>query len=251
MDRQIARVVTAGTATDPALLDDRASRYLAAVAVATARSRQTPGVGIAYADVSTGEFRACQLERTRRRCWTPSESWRVSGRLEASGPRTDGREARRGRADPRRECQITTLDSWRFEAETAVEALLGSRTSPHWTRLGCRGCRSAARAAGALVGYVADTLRFGGIALGPLRVYEPGRHVFLDANAVRTLELFEGGATRSIQGSLLWVLDQTVTPMGARLIRQWLGQPLVDVAAIARGRITSPRRCVSRSSGRQ
>ena len=232
MERRIVRTVTAGTVTDSGLLDEKANRYLAALAPGDSRRGADSGAfGFAYADVSTGEFRACELRGPTALADAGRELERV-GPAELLAPKPDGRAPVPELPIVPANCQVTLLDGWRFELDTAGDALVKSQGVMSLSSLGVDGQQLAAVAAGVLAQYVQETLRFGSAALSELLVYQPHGHVFLDRNAARTLELFEAGPERAYKGSLLWVLDQTATAMGARLLRQWLGQPLIDVPTI-------------------
>ena len=92
--------------------------------------------------------------------------------------------------------------------------------------------RVAVRAAGALLQYVSETQREGLVRLDSLRSYSTTEFMMLDPATRRSLELTETIRGRAVQGSLLGVLDATLTPMGGRLLRRWLSQPLLDLEAL-------------------
>ena len=227
--REVVRVVTPGTVVEPNLLDDRANNYLAAVA--TDRGR----VGLAYADITTGEFAVTQfaesgwqqalrgeLERLR-----PAEVLLpIAGRAAEGRGRTDVEEAL---ADILVGGNPAPYEDWHFATDSAREALLRHFGVASLEGFGCAGLPAAVRAAGALVQYLEETQRAALARLGELRTYSTASFMALDAATRRNLELTQAGRTGGAQGSLLAVLDLTVTPLGGRLLRRWLGQPLLEL----------------------
>ena len=95
--------------------------------------------------------------------------------------------------------------------------------------LGCQDKPLLAQAAGAIISYLAQTQKSGGLALSPLGVYSTENFMVLDVQTRTNLELFQAGRFGSGGRSLLSILDQTQTPMGGRLMRSWLGQPLLEI----------------------
>ena len=220
VDREVTRVVTPGTVIEPALLESGANNYLASVAVAGAEA------GIAYVDVTTGEFAVTELPR---------------------GGRRRGTGAARALGGPRRRVRGRRVRGvgGGLPPDAAARDELSRRTRPAgacWTTFGVRsldafGCEGrdlATAAAGAIIDYLGRTHRVMLPQLGALRTYSTAAFMTLDRQTRRNLELFEGGRWGAREQSLLRVLDLTETPMGARLLRRWLGQPLLDLAALER-----------------
>ena len=217
VDREVVRVVTAGTVVEDALLEGGANNYLAAVVV------DEQHAGLAYVDITTSEFAAsefpaAQLEVELARL-TPSELL-VPERQEPPNAPTDTR--------------VTPLEADAFDLEWATEALLGHFGVASLEAYGCDGLPLAVRAAGAIVDYLG---RHHGASLSQvtgLYTYSTDAYMVLDAQTRRNLELFEGGRWGDRSASLLSVLDRTRTSMGGRLLRRWVGQPLLDVALLER-----------------
>src|SRR5437868_256070 len=138
----------------------------------------------------------------------------------------------------------TLFRSWRFEWGTAQEVLCRQFGVTSLEGFGCAGKPLAVRAAGALVAYVEETNRPLLALLDGIRTYEPGTFMRLDGFTRRNLELLEPAALRrAIPGrdpaaggdgrpTLFSVVDDTKPPMGGRLLRQWVGQPLLDLGAL-------------------
>ena len=229
--REVVRVVTPGTVVEPALLEAKRPNYLAALVFEGERA------GLAYTDITTGEFAATQLAREEvsrelarlqpRECLVPqfdvqsstsemdpSETWNVEpGTLP---PIT----------------HLTPLPPYRFELGAARQALLDHFGVTTLEGFGCEGKPLAIRAAGAIIHYLRETQKGSLAQLTTLRTYSTERFMVLDPTTRRNLELTETLRERKVQGSLLGVLDQTLTPMGGRLLRARLTQPLVDREAI-------------------
>ncbi|MBX5450591.1 MAG: DNA mismatch repair protein MutS [Thermogemmatispora sp.] len=111
----------------------------------------------------------------------------------------------------------------RLQAHFGVASLEG---------FGCEKLPLAIRAAGAVLAYVQETQKEIVPQLTALETYSTANFMILDPHTRRNLELFESGRSGSLKGSLLWVLDRTRTPMGGRLLRRWLSQPLLDIEAL-------------------
>ena len=225
MDRELARIVSAGTVVEPGLLEERSNNYLAAVVVGRER------VGLAYADVTTGEFAACQLDGARAQASLQQEIERLRP-AEVLLPRPDDRSSPADQPALPSECHLTHRDAWHFELDGAREALLRHFGVTSLEAFGCERLPLATRAAGALVQYVAETQRSAAAQLNDLRVYTTDGYMALDSATRRNLELLQSGREGTTRGSLLWVLDETKTAPGARLLRRWISQPLTRLAPL-------------------
>ncbi len=211
--REVTRVITPGTATDTNLLRSHENNYLAAAFSKNGRS------GLAYVDLSTGEFRTTELD---------------TGELIPALETLNVREVLHSESQPPgAPCLETSLDSWVFGADYAGRQIL-----ENFRLLSLDGCGLADRplataAAGAVLHYLRDTQKS---ALGHLNrpnYYQRHDHMVLDATTVRNLELVDplfAGEKR--ESTLLYVLDQTCTGMGGRLLRRRLLNPSCDRAEI-------------------
>ncbi len=250
IDRDVTRVVTPGTVTDPAMLESHRNTFIAAVALDASKA------GIAYADLSTGEFAATQIHAQ-----SPDAARGAAGReLLRLGPAEIVLAAGR---DPAPEGEIgdwvasdvaiSHTDSWHWKTERAAETLLQHFAVESLDGFGLSEKRSAVQAAGALLAYLGDTQRSSLTQIASLHTYSVSGYMELDAQARRNLELTESSRGEKRHG-LISVLDDTRTPMGARLLRRWLSQPLLDLETI-RGRQDAIQQFVSdavhRASTRQ
>ena len=214
VDRGVVRVVTPGTVFEDSLLDQRANNYLAAV---TVRGGQA---GLAYADITTGEFAATEVPMSQLSLElgrvAPSEvlvSQSSAGEIDVSDAFFTA----------------TSFDEAAFELDRATRALLSWFQIRTLESFGCENLPLAVSAAGAIVDYLERTRKSTRLQLNNLAVYSAQRYMALDDRTRRNLELFEGGRGEQRELSLLAAIDRTRTVMGARLLRRWIGQPLLDL----------------------
>jgi len=214
--RELTRIVTPGTATDAALLRSGENNYLAAVATDGRRA------GIAHVDLSTGEFRATEVEARE-----------INAALEQIGAREVLCAPEVAVADgPLR----TELEAWIFDHDYADRSL-----REHYRLLTLDGCGLAGKplavgAAGAILHYLKETQKSALDHLDRPAFYDRAGSMILDAVTVRNLELFESlfaaGGRPDREATLVGVIDRTLTGMGARLLRARLLRPSLDRAEI-------------------
>ncbi len=225
VDREVTRVVTPGTVIEPELLaEDRANYLMAVVPVGDPDSGQWHKAGIAYVDISTGEFAATQLEGDNAAVLVLEELARLTPR-EVIMPAV---WVERGVSLPQG-VHLTAVQDWRFERGTAEQALMQHFSVRTLDGYGLGDQPAAICAAGAALMYVRDTQRGSLGQITGVRAYSTASFMVLDPFTRRNLELTETIRSRKTDGSLLGVLDRTVTAMGARLLRTWISQPLLDL----------------------
>ena len=225
IDRDVVRVVTPGTVLESSLLEHKVNNYLAAVA------EDGRLAGLAYVDITTGEFAAAQMDLEQ----VPLELERIAP-AEVLAPGGDPS----GWAPPPWatgvSAVISPVNPGSFDHETAREALLSHYRVLTLESFGAEGRPLAVQAAGAIVSYLSRTVikerKSAPLRLQNLAIYSTTGHMALDARTRRNLELFEGGRGDDKGLSLLAALDRTRTAMGGRLLRQWLGRPLLDLASL-------------------
>jgi DNA mismatch repair protein MutS len=241
--REVVRVVTPGTPIDPQLLEPRESVYLGAVCA----SGET--VGAAFLDISTGEFRATQA--------SGPDAWpRIVADIESYAPRellfpaSLGPLVRAGFAntphtaplplqssetatpdkitpDVYAGATLTSIDDWVWQSEDCVSLLMKQFGARSLDGYGLTGKSEAIRAAGSCLRYAQETQRAGAAHISDIVYFEPQDHLVLDHITVRNLELVEALGGAGVARSLLDVIDETVTGMGARLLRSWLLRPSI------------------------
>jgi DNA mismatch repair protein MutS len=217
VERDIVRVVTPGTVTEPSLLQAKTNNYLACVYMVGDRA------GIAYADISTGECAVSDVAASGLECelgrLNPSELLLPASAddcLSGAWP-------------------VTRLDDYWFEVDVASRLLLEHFQVGTLEGFGCAGLPRAIRAAGALLHYLGETQKESLRHISGLSTYSTNAYMTLDGQTIRNLELFEGGRWGTAELSLLSILDETQTAVGGRLLRNWLGRPLLDLSEL-RGR---------------
>ena len=265
VDREVIRIVTPGTVIDPAMLAAKRNNFLAGVV--TGRD----AVGIAYVDITTGEFAVTQFSTPEPELALQQELARVGPAeviIEANFQRLGSRK-RRWLANVMSEKQVTKVgsngnanaaipdldededeeddiaplsrllagvaghvtpfDARYFAVDDALHRLLTHFEVASLEGFGCAHLPLAIRAAGAVLAYVQEAQKGLLRQLTALETYSTTGFMTLDLHTRRNLELFETGRSGSVKGSLLWVLDKTRSPMGGRLLRRWISQPLLNI----------------------
>ncbi|HEX6777436.1 MAG TPA: DNA mismatch repair protein MutS, partial [Ktedonobacterales bacterium] len=266
VEREVMRMVTPGTVVDPAMLAAKRNNFLAAAVVGKGAA------GLAYVDITTGEFAVTQFAAAEPEQTLQEELARVGPTellVEAVLPQTIGALLHRPRHNSARQRHpalsertqdeaisgpvepkelydlpewvgalhesvrhVTLYDARFFQEEGARTRLLQHFEVASLEGFGCAHLPLAIRAAGALLAYLEETQRGVLPHLTVLETYTTSRFMVLDTHTRRNLELFQSGRGGGEQGSLLWVLDKTQTPMGGRLLRRWLSQPLLEEAEL-------------------
>ncbi len=222
VDRAIVRVVTPGTLTEEDALDSRASNWLAGLALDGKRA------GLAWVDISTGRFQVAEvaldeLEDQLARIDPAELLW--SEGLEETRPELERIASRLG---PR----LSPRDPWRFEREACRRILHEHFKVRSLEGYGIEDDSPIVGAAGALVEYLQETQRGSCAHVLSMRREDPRGFLVLDRATRSTLELVETQRGARREGSLLAVIDRTLTPMGGRLLREWLLAPLREVEPI-------------------
>ncbi len=216
VERQVARILTPGTVTDEALLDAKQEVLLLSLHV----YQQT--LGLAVLDISSGRFSVLSCELTREALAAEIARLNPAELLIADdSPILEWLDNR----------PITKRQPWEFVLETANHVLCQQFQVKDLQGFGCQDLPAAVIAAGALLQYARDTQRSALPHLQGLRVEQASDFIYLDAATRRNLELTQTLAGE-FQYSLAWVLDTCQTPMGSRLLRRWLHQPLRHKATL-------------------
>jgi DNA mismatch repair protein MutS len=230
--REIQKLLTPGTLTDDGMLRSRQNNFLAAIVVAGEHW------GLAYADISTGEFLTTQsselssltLELLRLQ---PSEVLIPANAPDVNGLLRPG-EKSEYLADYLPDSFCYSLRSQQpFTLVEASQRLRDTFDVSSLEGMGCGDIPLGVRAAGGLLEYVADTQKAYQVPLQPLRTYSLADYLVLDHQTRRNLEITQTIRDGTFHGSLLWALDRTSTAMGGRALRRWVLQPLIDLKGIA------------------
>ena len=216
--RDITRIVSRGTVTDDALLDPHTSNFLLAI------SHCSESYGLAWIDISTGRFEAsvvpvAKLGDEIARI-APVEILVSDAAQQLPSEWTEGR-------------MLTTRPAWAFGEEAAQESLAKHFGTQTLEGLGFEAEDGPAlQAAGAVLDYLVETQKSSLAHLDRLVPYRMGTCLEIDQATRRSLEITQTLRDGRREGSLLGVIDRTVTSMGARLIGDWLANPLTEVATI-------------------
>jgi DNA mismatch repair protein MutS len=225
VEREVTRVVTPGTVIEPGLLPETKPNYLLAILpLGNPELGHWEKAGIAYADITTGEFAVTQLEGDNAAVLVLEELARLAPR-EVLMPQS---WTERGVSLPPG-IHLTPYADWKFERGTAESALTTHFQVKTLDGFGLSDLPAGVCAAGATLQYLRETQRSQLSQLTSIRAYSTASFMVLDQFTRRNLELTETIRNRQSKGSLLGVLDRTVTSMGARLLRSWINQPLLDI----------------------
>jgi DNA mismatch repair protein MutS len=284
VDREVLRIVTPGTVIDPAMLAAKRNNFLAGVVVGR------NAVGMAYVDITTGEFAVTQFSTnepevalqqeiarvgpaeviveayyssqgaaSRKRRWLAAvmnekpvtrvgNNGNAQAEIETTMAMTHATFGDAQTADLPDDDEdeiaplsrlltgiaghVTPYDARYFTEEDARHRLMAHFEVASLEGFGCAHLPLAIRAAGAVLAYLQETQKGLLRQLTSLETYSISAFMTLDAHTRRNLELFESGRSGSSKGSLLWILDKTRSPMGGRLLRRWVGEPLLDIEAL-------------------
>ncbi len=236
--REITRVITPGTVLEEGLLSSRQNNYLAAIvlidrALATPTTPHRLEWGLAYTDISTGEFWATQHSDRDRLIQElirlhPSEILVPVDEVTGIGLLRPGEQGSQLPAGLPTQFCYSLRPQRLFELIPARDRILETFRLRSLEGLGCDGMPLAVRAAGGLLQYLEDTQKTLDLALQPPRTYLISEFMILDQQTRRNLELTQTVRDGTFAGSLLWALDRTRTAMGGRMMRRWVLQPLLQ-----------------------
>ncbi len=212
VERDVIRVVTPGTVVEPGLLTDKSNNYLVSLIV------DGDEAGVSYVDITTGEFATTQLHAAQ-----------VSDELERLHPAELLLPESLDAGSLTLQSSVTRLDDYRFDLEAAERVLIDHFAVASLEGYGCAHLPLAVRAAGAIVHYLQENQKAALGQLDHLATYSTQSFMVIDAHTRHNLELFASARWGATSGSLLSVIDLTETAMGGRLLKKWLGQPLLDI----------------------
>ena len=218
--REVVRVVTSGSVTEDGDVDSKSNLYMVAISGGDKR------YGLAYVDISTGEFRITEIEDWEELL---DELGRI-GPAELLIPEDNDLSKERGLSSYKME--ILKREAFdEGEAEQLLKEQLGVKSL---TAFGCDGMEQGIIAAGAIVHYLKETQKGNPDHIREIVSYRLGDFMFLDESTSLNLELFKTIRRQSVKGSLFHILNRTVTPMGSRLLKRWIAYPLLNLNHIRR-----------------
>lgn len=219
MKREVLRVVTPGTITSEEALEDGKNNYIMSVVYID------KVFGLSAADVSTGDFYVTELSTGQELCdevfrFTPSELLLNDAFVMSGVDLEDLKE--------RLHFVTSTMESGYYNQENCAQELLKQFQVDCLNALGLNQYEVGSIAAGALLRYLHETQKRDLSYISTIKTYQTGKYMVIDTSTRRNLELVETLREKQKRGSLLWVLDKTQTAMGARMLRRFLEQPLID-----------------------
>ena len=217
--REVVRVITPGMIVENEFLDAKSNNYVLAIA------RNHTHIGLSYLDISTGTFRVAQSTDVNT---VIDEVMRVAP--------SEILLAETSREDPSFQSfltaisdkYITFIEDGVFDVQRGRERLIQQFKTVSLEGFGCEDLKAGISAAGALVFYVDETQKRAIAHFSGIETYSLNNYLWIDDVSCRNLELLQNIRNGSKKGTLLSILDKTVTAMGGRLIRQWLRYPLLD-----------------------
>ena len=217
--REVVRVITPGMIVENEFLDAKSNNYVLAIA------RNHTHIGLSYLDISTGTFRVAQSTDVNT---VIDEVMRVAP--------SEILLAETSREDPSFQSfltaisdkYITFIEDGAFDVQRGRERLIEQFKTVSLEGFGCENLKAGISAAGALVYYVDETQKRAIEHFSGIETYSLNNYLLIDDVSCRNLELLQNIRNGSKKGTLLSILDKTITAMGGRLIRQWLRYPLLD-----------------------
>ena len=230
--REVTRVITPGTTIAEEMLTAHKNNYLTAVVAVN-------GVwGLAYADISTGEFAGTQIDTTEQLIVELHRLQPAEVLLPVEQPKGNLFQPRSQQIlpEPYRDLPpnfcYTEVPHHHFALAEAKQRILDTFRLRSLEGFGCAHLPLVIRSAGGLLAYLAETQKQVQVPLQNLSTYTLNDYLQLDITTRRNLEVVQTVRDGTLHGSLLWALDRTITAMGSRNLRRWLLQPLKDIALI-------------------
>lgn len=222
--REIVRVVTPGTVVNSSLLVEKANNYLACVA----QVGETHGLSIL--DLTTADFKAMEFENLKE---LVDELCRLSPKEILAGEKWQKKYPETIEELKSQFCPVFSIrEDWHFEHSQACDVLLRHFQVHNLDGFGLKGMTAAINASGAILHYVHEDLNLAIDHIRSISTEHLNRYMLLDRSTQRNLEIFDSLNEMKKGNTLLNAIDQTVTPMGGRLLKKWLAHPLLDVEEI-------------------
>ena len=225
--REVTRIITPGTVYENDLLDDKINNYMMSIVLLKKQ------IGIAIIDFSTGEFLINELKKDDllsqilniMHKFNPSECLLPLSLFE-------NKDFYSGLKKEFPDLFITTIDNYYYEFENAYEQLTTHFHTNSLDGFGVEGLQVGIQAAGAIMSYLKNMQKTSLKNIIKISAYQSSKYMNLDVATQKNLEIMQNIVDNGVKGSLLEIFDHTVSPMGARLIRKWLIQPLTVLLEI-------------------
>lgn len=224
--RELVRIVTPGTIVSSSLISEKTNNFIASITQVGAF------IGLAYLDLTTGEFCTAEFENDRE---VLNELFRIRpSEILTSHKFHEKHQASFADIKLAFQVLVTAIEDWKFDHQLSTSYLLSHFKVHSLDGFGLKGMTTAINSAGALLCYLRDTLCTSIEHITELVPYTARNYMLLDRMTQRNLELTESLHDNSRRNTLLYILDKTRTSMGGRLLKQWIKQPLLNIAEIQR-----------------
>ena len=225
--REVVRIITSGTKTDPKMLDDKSNNYLCTLYISEVKNKPVEA-GISYCDITTGEIFTTQVEIKDK-----NDLIKIVDELGKIMPgelltNIDILSDNYRELFIKFENSLNVLDSWYFEKDLSERNLKSQFNTESLSSIGINGEFAGIYSTGALLEYLNETQKTQLDNIRNLNIYSIDNYMVMDINTRRNLELLESIRGNKKKGSLLSILDYTQTAMGGRLIKRWIEEPLLD-----------------------
>ena len=224
--RDVVRIITPGTVTNAAMLDEKRNNFLACIYLGTKQ------IGLALADVTTGELYATQFEGENSSQQLLNELARYTPSEMIGNQALVEHQTLHKQIKERYHCSVEYFYDWSFEKETAAKKIMLKLNVLTLASTGLDDKINALQSVGALLEYLEQTQKINLSHINKVQYYSNNEFMDIDLCTRRNLELTETMREKERRGSLLWVLDNTCTAMGGRLLRKWIEQPLLHCTYI-------------------
>jgi len=222
VERRITRVITPGTVTADELLDESVNNFILSL-------NESGGLfGLAYADISTGEFRVTEIDGRENLL---AELYKISP-SECLVPESLSKKIEFTSLKDIQLGAVTVNDDWMYDHDLSLKEVKDHFRVDTLEGFGCQELELAVGAAGALIRYLKNTQKNSLANIDAISTYNSGQFMVMDRNTHRHLELTRNQEDLSSRGTLIEVLDRTRTPMGKRKIRAWMLSPLMEAREI-------------------
>jgi len=226
VDRNVVRIITPGTVTEPTALDETKNNYLVSLYA------KGNSYGLAAADITTGEFYVSEFEGLSCENMLLNEIGKLSPSEVIINESLNDNINITEYFKSSKIASVTVYHDWAFDLRTAYQKLTTYFSVHSLDGFGCEALKCAISSAGALLEYIMQTQKDALKNINRIQTHYPHEYMILDQNVRKNLELIESSKDKGKKNSLLWLLDNTNTAFGARMLRRWLLQPLSNVKEI-------------------
>lgn len=224
--REVIRIVTPGTVIEASMLDESKNNYICSI------YKEGINYGLAAADITTGDFFAVQFSEGNSFNQLLNEIAKYMPSEIIMNNEMDSNITGKAQINSRIDTFLGVFDDDSFLYEKAVSKIGWSFKEADTSSEQIKNRTLAVCAAGGLLGYVESTQKSASLHINKIDFYSVDKFMIIDLFSRRNLEISETLRERSKKGTLLWVLDKTNTPMGARMLRKWLDQPLMNTGSV-------------------